>query len=62
MFMSPILEILIITGLKSEAILSIAVVYGAILGRLSSDARQPEVDFLHSSAVILNKLLGKSSP
>ena len=24
-------------------------------------ARQPEVDFLHSSAVILNKFLGKSS-
>ena len=26
-----------------------------------SDARQPEVDFLHSWAVILNKFLGKFS-
>ena len=26
-----------------------------------SDARQPEVDFLHSSAVILNKFLRKTS-
>ena len=26
-----------------------------------SDACQPEVDFFHSSAVILNKFLGKSS-
>ena len=26
-----------------------------------SDARQPEVDLLHSSAVIFNKFLGKSS-
>ena len=26
-----------------------------------SDARQPEVDFLHSWAMILNQFLGKSS-
>ena len=29
--------------------------------RFLSDERQPEVDFLHSSAVLLNKFLGKSS-
>ena len=26
-----------------------------------SDTRQPEVEFLHPSAVILNKFLGKTS-
>ena len=36
--------------------------YTILIGCLSiSDARQPEVDFLHSWAVILNKLLGKLS-
>ena len=29
--------------------------------RAQKYARQPEVDFLHSSAVVLNKPLGKSS-
>ena len=34
--------------------------YTILIGCLSiSDARQPEVDFLHSWAVILNKFLGK---
>ena len=34
---------------------------GSLNNTFLSDARQPEVDFLNSSAVILNKFLSKSS-
>ena len=35
--------------------------WGVYATTFLSDARQPEVDFLHSSAVVLKKFLGKAS-